>query len=127
MRASDPRNRLQEILESVARVMPGIAIAATGVSAGIRAETYAEDRWLAADHADLLLARLESGELLLEDTAGTFAEDGTPQLSWQVEVTTTDVEGLQAATVTVRWTTHGVEREFAVERWFFVDPQAGER
>ncbi len=118
---------LVEVLIAVVLCGAGLAVVATGISGAIRAEAYSDDLVRAADHLDLLLARLESGELELSDDVGDLAEDGAPDLIWTVEVGAGDLEGLQVARVTVGWRRHGVDRELVCERAFFIDPQAGTR
>jgi len=118
---------LLEVLVAVVVCGAGIAVVAGGVSAAVRGEAYAGDRVRAADQLDLLLARLESGELALEAAEGELPDAGPPALRWEVEVASGDLEGLTVATATVLWERHGVERRLAVARSFFVDPLTGTR
>lgn len=121
---------LVEVLVAVVVCGAGISVIATGVSASVRGEAYAGDMTRAVDHVELLLARLESGEIPLEElpAKGDFSEDGAEDLSWSVELDTTDVENLGMATIKVTWTTHGIERDITLERWLFTDPLSkGER
>jgi len=119
---------LIEVLVATVVCGAGVAIAAGGVAAAVRAEAYAEDTTRAAEHLDLILAQLEGGVLALEDASGTFDGDDEARseradgLTWEVVLGTTDVANLNTARVTVRWTRHGVERELSVERLYFVDP-----
>ncbi|MGE0710177.1 MAG: hypothetical protein AB7N76_07550 [Planctomycetota bacterium] len=106
----------------------GLAIVAGGVAAAMRAESYADDLTRAADHVDLLLARLESQELAIEDASGDFGDDGADDLFWEVAVTApqdVQLEGLQEVRVTVRWLRYSSEQELSIVRWMFLDPQQG--
>ena len=116
---------LVEVLVAVVVCGAGIAVVATSVSACIRAEAYAGNLVRAADHAQLVLARVESGILPIEGAAGDFTDDGVTDLFWELEVDNTEVEGLQVLTVTIVWLSQGVERDFTVERQIFVDPLVG--
>ncbi len=118
---------LVEVLVAVVLCGAGLAVVASGASGAIRAEAYAGDLARAADHLELLLARLESGELELQSAEGDFAEDGAADLAWAVDVTPGDLEGLQVATVAVAWTRYGTPRELVCQRTFFVDPLSGTR
>lgn len=116
---------LVEVLVAVVVCGAGLALVAAGISGAVRAESYAQGLTSAADHAELLLGRLEAGVLPLEDAAGDFTDDGAPELSWEVRLTPGEVEGLQVARLTVSWTSLGVERDLVVERQLFVDPLEG--
>jgi len=116
---------LVEVLAAVVVCGAGIAVVAAALSSTVRGESYAGEVTRAADHADLVIARLGSLILPLEDARGDFEEDGSPDLRWAVEMGTTEVEALQSVTVTISWTSRGVERELTIERWIFVDPLLG--
>ena len=116
---------LVEVLVAVVLCGAGLAIVAAGISSAIRGEAYAQNLVCATDHVELVLARLQSGVLPLEDAEGDFSEDGDADLLWEVVVDNTDVEGLQLMTVTVRWESQGALREMTVEREIFVDPLVG--
>jgi Tfp pilus assembly protein PilV len=116
---------LVEVLVAVVICGAALTLAAGGVASAVRADAYAARLTTAADHAELLLGRLECGALPLEDARGDFEEDGQPDLAWEVTVDTTDIEGLSAAQVTVRWEAQGQQRELSVERLFFLDPLQG--
>jgi Tfp pilus assembly protein PilV len=116
---------LVEVLVAVVVCGAGIAVVATGISACVRAEGYAGNLVRAADHAQLVLARVESGILPIQSAAGDFTDEGYTDLFWELEVDNTEVEGLQVLTVTIVWVSQGVEREFTVERQLFVDPLLG--
>ncbi|MBL4850176.1 MAG: hypothetical protein JKY65_32005, partial [Planctomycetes bacterium] len=92
------------------------------------AEAHAGQLTRAADHADLVLQRILSGEQALESATGDFSDDGEADLKWAVEIETpseTQTEGLQAVIVTVVWTAPQGERSLQITRWVFVDPLAG--
>lgn len=116
---------LVEVLVAVVLCGAGLAIASLGLAAAVRADGHAGDLSRAAHHVELLLARLESDELPLEASAGDFAADGAPDLRWEVAVASTQTEGLQEVTATVRWDTPAGERDLEVVRWIFVDPEVG--
>lgn len=116
---------LVEVLVAVVLCGAGLAVVAAGVSSAIRGEAYAGNLVRAADHVELVLARLQSGVLALESADGDFAEDGDADMLWEVTVDNTDVEGLQVMTVVVRWESQGVARDMTVEREIFVDPLVG--
>ena len=116
---------LVEVLVAVVLCGAGLAVVSTGISSAIRGEAYAGNLNRAADHVELIMGRLESGVLPLEDAEGDFSEDGAADLAWEVRLDNTNVEGLQVATVTVLWESQGVERDFVVPREFFVDPLIG--
>lgn len=116
---------LVEVLVAVVLCGAGLAVVAAGISSAIRGEAYAGNLSRAADHIELIMGRLESGVLLLENAEGDFSEDGAPDLTWDVRMDNTEVEGLQVATVTVYWESQGVQRDFSVPREFFVDPLIG--
>ena len=98
----------------------GVAVVATAVAAVLRAEGFAEGLTRATSHLDLVLTRLESGELPLEDAAGDFSEEGAPDLKWSVVIDNTDIEGLRAVECTVLWPLHGEDRELSVVRLMYV-------
>ena len=116
---------LVEVLVAVVLCGSGLAVVAAGISSSIRGEAYAGNLTRAADHVELIMGRLESGVLALEDADGDFSEDGAPDLTWEVRLDNTEIEGLQVAAVTVRWESQGVDRDFTVLRDFFVDPLVG--
>jgi prepilin-type N-terminal cleavage/methylation domain-containing protein len=119
---------LIEVLVAVVLCGAGLSVVAGGVAAAVRAEAYAADLTRAADHVDLVLARLESQELSLETASGDFSEDGEDDLTWEVEVDTpqdVQTEGLNEVTVTVRWSRYEQERDLSVVRWVFLDPLQG--
>lgn len=122
------RLTLIEVLVAVVLCGAGLAIVAGGVAASVRAESYADDLSRAADHAELVMTRLESQELALENQSSDFADDGQPDLSYDVEVYNpqdVQTEGLSEITITIRWTRYNQERTFELVRWVFIDPQAG--
>ncbi len=116
---------LIEVLVAVVVCGAGLAIAAAGVSAAVRAEGHAQDLSRAAAHLELLLGRLEAGVLPLSDAQGTFEEDGAPELSWQVVCRPGEREALTDVQATVRWTRLDAEREQSVQRLLFIDPEFG--
>ena len=116
---------LIEVLVAVVVCGAGIAVVASAVAGTVRAEAYAANLVRAADHVELILARVESGILPIEPDSGDFAEDGEGDLSWELEVETTQVEGLKLLRVTVAWQSHGVDRDLTVERQLFMDPLVG--
>jgi Tfp pilus assembly protein PilV len=119
---------LIEVLVAVVVCGAGLAVVAGGVAAAVRAEAHAGQMTRAADHADLVLQRILSGEQALEAASGDFSDEGAADLRWEVEVDTpteTQTEGLQSVTVGVGWTAPGGERSLSVTRWIFVDPLAG--
>lgn len=118
---------LVEVLVAVTICGAGLALIASAASGAVRAEAYAASVSRAVDHADLVLGRLESGELLLEDASGDFSEDGAPELTWSIKIDTTDTANLSVAEVTVTWTLHNVQRDLVLERMVFVDPEEGTR
>jgi hypothetical protein len=116
---------LIEVLVAVVVCGSGLAVAATGISAALRAETHADDLSRATACLDLLLARVEGKVLPLETAKGDFAADGEPDLAWDLTVEPGEKEGLMDARLVVRWTRHDAERELAITRLIFVDPKAG--
>ena len=116
---------LVEVLVAVVVCGAGIAVVATAVSACVRAEAYAGNLVRAADHAQLVLTRVESGILPIEAAAGDFTDEGHTDLFWELDVENTVVEGLQVLTVTIVWVSQGVERDYTVERQIFIDPLIG--
>lgn len=116
---------LVEVLVAVVVCGAGLAIAAAGVSAAVRAEGHAADLSRAAHHLELLLGRLEAGVLPLSDAEGTFADDGEPDLAWSVVCRPGEREALTDVQAAVRWTRLGTERELAVQRLLFIDPELG--
>lgn len=119
---------LIEVLVAVVVCGAGLAVVAGGVAAAVRAEAHAGQLTRAADHADLVLQRLISGEQDLEAASGDFSDEGYEDLRWEVEIDTpteTQTEGLQAITVVVAWNSPAGERTLSVKRWIFVDPLAG--
>lgn len=125
---------LIEVLVAVVLCGAGLAVASLGIAASIRADAHADDLARAADGLEHLLARLESGELPLEESAGVLegqgeswgtSEPGAPQLQWELALSPTDVEGLQEARLTVFWARQGAEHDLSATRWVFVDPLSG--
>ncbi|HBP23144.1 MAG TPA: hypothetical protein DEA08_35900 [Planctomycetes bacterium] len=128
MRLSSRRLTLIEVLVAVVLCGAGLAIVAGGVAASVRAESFADDLSRAADHAELVMTRLESQELALENQSSDFTDDGQPDLAYEVEVNNpqdVQTEGLSEITVRVSWVRYNQERTFELVRWVFVDPQAG--
>lgn len=122
------RLTLVEVLVAVVLCGAGLAIVAGGVAASVRAESYADDLSRAADHAELVMTRLESQELALENQTSDFSDDGRADLSYEVEVNNpqdVQTEGLSEVTIRIRWIRYNQERTFELVRWVFVDPQAG--
>ena len=116
---------LIEVLVAVVVCGAGLAIASGGISTILRADVHAEDLTRAADHLELLLARVESKVVPLEAARGDFNADGAPELRWELVVAPGEREGLTDVRATVTWTRWGQERELAVSRLIFVDPAAG--
>jgi len=116
---------LVEVLVALTLCGAGLAVVASAAAAGIRGEGYAGGLTRATDHAELILTRLESGELELDAAEGDFEEEGVPELSWKVEVDTTELENLSLVSVTIVYPLHGQERELSVKRWVYTDPLAG--
>lgn len=119
---------LVEVLIAVVLCGAGLAVVAGGVAAAVRAESHAGQLTRAADHADLILQRMVSGELALESSVGDFSEEGAADLRYLVEVDTppeTQTEGVQVIRVTVAWDAVQGERTLTVSRWIFLDPLQG--
>ncbi len=136
---------LIEVLIAVVVLTAGIVVVASGLTTALRAESWAEDEARAATVAGAILARMEAGELPIEETSGDVASDFPDDVPWQrydldadtqertpvtgdllyeITMATTDLEDFEEVTVTIAWTDGPTQRTLSVVRLFNVWEEA---